>query len=273
MNRASVIGIILGIAAVAGGSYLESGRLSSILQPTAALIVFGGTLGATLLSFPLSDVLKAGHALRQVFLDDRADPRGLIDDLVRYAGIARRSGLIALDGEIRKIEDPFFRKSMTLALDHMNPKMLRETMEQDNITSEMERRRLARVYETAGGFAPTIGIIGAVLGLIHVMENLAEPARLGSGIAVAFVATIYGVGSANLILLPIAKKLINRMNQDLAVREMIVEGVIGIQAGMNPHYLRERLGVFLEEREEPRTVAAEARAHRKKERVAGTTYL
>jgi chemotaxis protein MotA len=131
----------------------------------------------------------------------------------------------------------------------MNPKMLRETLEREIATYEDEKRRVAKVFETAGGFAPTVGILGAVLGLIHVMENLTDPSKLGAGIAVAFVATIYGVGSANLILLPLAKKLTNRLNEELCRKELIVEGVLGIQSGVNPYYLEQKLNSFVEGRD------------------------
>jgi chemotaxis protein MotA len=247
MERASIIGLILGIAAIVGGNLLEGGRIESILQPTAALNVFGGTAGATFLSFPFRDILKAIGALRSVVWVDRSDPAKIIADIIRHSTIARRGGFIALEAEIPKMDDPYLKKALKLAVDGMLPKLLIETMEQDSITFEDERRRIAKVFETAGGFAPTIGILGAVLGLIHVMENLSDPAKLGAGIAVAFVATIYGVGSANLILLPISRKLVNQLNRELAVRAMILEGVVGIQSGLNPHYLEEKLKVFVEE--------------------------
>jgi chemotaxis protein MotA len=249
MDRASVIGLLLGVAAVVFGNVFDGGKIESILQLTAAFIVFGGTLGATLLSAPLNDVLKAFAALNDVLFSKRNPPDEIIKEIIRFSRIARKNGLIALEPSIKKIGDHFFRKAVSLAVDGMSPKVLKETMEQQNTTYEEERRRVAKVFETAGGFAPTIGIIGAVLGLIHVMENLSDPSKLGSGIAVAFVATIYGVGSANLILLPISKKLITRLNIELSVREMILEGVIGILSGLNPHYLEERLMVFIEERE------------------------
>ena len=247
MDRASNIGLLLGIGANMGGNLLEGGKIASILQPTAALIVFGGTAGATFLSFPFSDILKAAGSLRLIFTTDRSDPSALIAEIIRYSSIARRNGFIAIEPEISKLTDPFFRRALKLAIDGMLPKLLIETMEQDSATFEDESRRIAKVFETAGGFAPTIGILGAVLGLIHVMENLSDPAQLGAGIAVAFVATIYGVGSANLILLPIARKLTNRLNRELAVRAMVLEGVVGIQSGLNPHYLEEKLKVFVEE--------------------------
>ncbi|MFN3480714.1 MAG: flagellar motor protein [Thermodesulfovibrionales bacterium] len=245
MDRASLIGMILGISAVVLGNVLEGGKIRSLLQPTAAVIVFGGTFGATLLSAPPNVILRALLALREVFSGQKDEREILIKDIVRFATVARRNGLIALESEIERIENQYFKRALRLAVDGMSPKMLRETMEQDNISFEEGRRRIAKVYETAGGFAPTIGILGAVLGLIHVMENLSDPSKLGAGIAVAFVATIYGVGSANLIFLPISKKLINRANEELRTREMILEGVSGIQTGINPHYLEERLRVYI----------------------------
>ena len=247
MERASIIGLILGITAIVGGNLLEGGRVESIFQPTAALIVFGGTVGATFLSFPFRDILKAVSSIRSVIRPDRSDPTKIIADIIRFSAIARKGGFIALETEIAKLDASYLKKALALAVDGMLPKLLIETMEQDNITFEEERRRIAKVFETAGGFAPTIGILGAVLGLIHVMENLSDPAKLGAGIAVAFVATIYGVGSANLVLLPVARKLVNQLNRELAVRAMILEGVVGIQSGLNPHYLEEKLKVFVEE--------------------------
>jgi chemotaxis protein MotA len=246
MDRASIIGLILAITAVVGGNLIEGGRIETILQPTAALVVIGGTIGATLLSFPFRDVAKAVSSLRRVFFHRDIDPEAIIRDVIRYAIIARKNGLIVLDPEIAKMSYPFLAKALKLAVDGTSPNILREIMDQENATYEEEHRRIARVYETAGGFAPTIGIVGAVLGLIHVMENLSDPSKLGAGIAVAFVATIYGVGSANLFILPIAKKLVHALNRELALREMMIEAILGIQAGINPHYLEERLRVFVE---------------------------
>jgi chemotaxis protein MotA len=247
MDRASIIGILLGAAAIVGGNLLEGGKLDSIVQPTAALIVFGGTAGATLLSYPIRDIAKAVAALRYVLFHKPTDSGELVEEIIRLSGKARKSGFIVVEQEIRNLEHPYFRRALSLAVAGMLPKLLVETMEQDAMTFEDQNRRIARVYETAGGFAPTIGILGAVLGLIHVMENLSDPSKLGAGIAVAFVATIYGVGSANLILLPISRKLQNRLQHELALRAMILEGVAGIQSGINPRYLEARLKTFIEE--------------------------
>ncbi len=245
MDRASIIGILLGLSAVVLGNVLEGGKIRSLLQPTAAIIVFGGTIGATLLSTPPSVILRALLAIKEVFTGRRDERERLIKEIVRFATISRKNGLIALESEIEGIDNQYLRNAVRLAIDGMSPKMLRETMEQENIAFEEQGKRVAKVYETAGGFAPTIGILGAVLGLIHVMENLSDPSKLGAGIAVAFVATIYGVGSANLIFLPISKKLMNRVNEELFTRGMILEGVSGIQTGIHPHYLEERLRVYL----------------------------
>lgn len=247
IDRGSVFGILLGIAAVVSANFIEGGTTDSLFQLTAALIVFGGTFGATLLSFPMKDIMLAGASLREVFFVKEIDADSIISDIITCSYIARRNGMIALESELERINDPFLRKSLRLAIDGMNPKLLRETMEQENLTYEENKKRIAKVFETAGGFAPTIGIIGAVMGLIKVMENLSDPSKLGAGIAVAFVATIYGVGSANLIFLPISKRLINKIQKEIFLRDMILEGVILIQSGINPHYIEEKLRSFLEE--------------------------
>ena len=248
MDRSSFIGIFMGIAAIAAGNMLEGGAIGSILQGTAAIIVFGGTAGATLLSFPFADVSRAVFSLRDVFFGGRPDSEQVIRRIVDFSVIGRRNGLVALESELEFVNDSFLHRAIRLAVDGMNQKMLRETLEQEITTYEDERRREAKVWETAGGFAPTIGILGAVMGLIHVMENLTDPSKLGAGIAVAFVATVYGVGSANLVLLPLSKKLHRRIDEELSRRELVLEGVVGIQSGVNPYYLEQRLRSFVEER-------------------------
>ena len=247
MNKASVIGIFLGIAAILGGNLLEGGRLSSIVQGSAALIVFGGTIGAVFLSFSLKDIMMSAQMLRGVFIEERLlpDDHSIISDMVDFAAKARQKGILSLDSEMNNIGYGFFRRALRLVIDGIDPKVLLSSLEQDNRTFEEERGRAAKVFEAAGGYAPTIGIIGAVLGLIHVMENLSDPAKLGSGIAVAFVATVYGVASANLLFLPIAKKMINNIKHEIFLREMIIDGVLNIQAGRSPYYLREHLSSYL----------------------------
>ena len=247
MEKASLIGIMLGVSALVGGTLLEGGSITFILQPAAALIVFGGTLGATLLSFKLQDVLFALGSLKDVFFKNEAPAyTACIDQIISLAHLSRKKGLVAIEPHLVEINDPFFRKTLSLAIDGISPRLLRETLEEENATFEDTRLRQSRVFETAGGFAPTIGIIGAVIGLIQVMQNLSDPAKLGQGIAVAFVATVYGVGVANLLLLPISKKLKNNLMKEIKFRAMIVEAVIGIQSGINPHYLRDKLLAFIE---------------------------
>ena len=203
----SLIGLPLALAAIVGGHVLEDGSIGSLFQGAAALIVFGGTMGAVLLSHPLRDVQEAGRSLRHVFVDDMQPASQVLDAIGRLAVKARKDGILSLEDEIDGLADPFLRRGLRLAVDGTNPTTLRGMLEAENDGREEFEQAPARVYEAAGGYAPTVGILGAVLGLIHVMENLSDPSRLGAGIAVAFVATVYGVGSANLLLLPIAAKL------------------------------------------------------------------
>jgi chemotaxis protein MotA len=230
----SLIGLPLGVAMIVGGHVLEGGKLGSLLQGAAALIVFGGTLGAVLLSHPMPDVREAWRSLRYVFVDDLPSSSHLLDAIGRLAIKARKDGILSLEDELDSLADPFMRRGLRLAVDGTNPTALRNMLEAENDGREEYETAPARVYEAAGGYAPTVGILGAVLGLIHVMENLSDPGKLGAGIAVAFVATVYGVGSANLILLPIAAKLRGRALRRARRREVILEGVLAIQEGQNP---------------------------------------
>lgn len=246
MNSASMLGILLGLVAVFGGSVLEGGSIDSIVQGSAALIVFGGTLGATFLSFSIHDIKLALHMAKEVFIEKRLLPENnvIVRDIVNMAGKARRDGILSLDNDMKNINYLFFRRGLRLVIDGLEPKVIQDTLEQDIRTFEEERGRAAKVFEAAGGYAPTIGIIGAVLGLIHVMENLSDPTRLGAGIAIAFVATVYGVASANLLFLPIAKKMMNNVKNEIFLREMIIDGILGIQSGRSPFVLREHLSSF-----------------------------
>lgn len=241
LDVTSVLGVPIAVGLILVGQALEGGALRSLLQAAAALIVFGGTLGAVLISFSLSDVRRAAASLKSVFFEDAAPPDATINAILRYARVARKDGILALEDEAAEAKDPLLRKGMMLAVDGLNPKTLREMLEVDLDAGEDRDLVPARVFEAAGGFAPTVGILGAVLGLIHVMENLSDPSKLGSGIAVAFVATIYGVGGANLILLPIANKLRLRAAQATRRRILILEGVLAIQDGLNPRLIDQKL--------------------------------
>jgi chemotaxis protein MotA len=247
MDKASIGGVFLAVAGIIAGLLIEGGNLGQILQPTAALIVFGGTLGAVLLQFPLTTVVAAFRSLAHVFAAPRKQNDQLIRLLVSFANKARRNGVVSLDADLKTIQDPFLRQSLMLAVDGTEPSDLRKIM-RVSLDSTMEREeRLPMVFESAGGFSPTIGILGAVLGLIQVMQHLDNMQEVGRGIAVAFVATIYGVGIANLFFLPFAGKMRIRIHDGQQRREMMLEGVISILEGMNPRMLEVKLAGFLDD--------------------------
>jgi len=244
MDKGSISGLFVAIAGIIAGMLIEGGNLSQILQPTAALIVFGGTLGAVLLQFPLATVMTAFRNMAQVFVT----PRKLNDELARllvgFANKARRNGVVSLDADLQEIKDPFLKQSLMLAVDGTEPADLRKIMRlRLDCLSEREER-LPAVFESAGGFSPTIGILGAVLGLIQVMQHLDNIQEVGRGIAVAFVATVYGVGIANLFFLPFAGKMRIHLREEYERREMMLEGVISILEGMNPRMLEIKLAGF-----------------------------
>jgi chemotaxis protein MotA len=244
MDKASIAGVLLAVAGIVAGLLLEGGNLGQILQPTAALIVFGGTLGAVLLQFPLTTVIAAFRNLGHVFSAPRRQNDELIGLLLSFANKARRQGVVSLDADLQAIQDPFLKRSLMLAVDGTEPSDLRKIM-RVSLDSTMEREeRLPMVFESAGGFSPTIGILGAVLGLIQVMQHLDNMQAVGRGIAVAFVATIYGVGLANLFFLPFAGKMRIRIHEGQQRREMMLEGVISILEGMNPRMLEVKLAGF-----------------------------
>jgi len=237
----SVTGVPIGIGLVLLGLTIEGGSVQAIMQPTAALIVFGGTLGAVLLSFSMIDVKRAFFALRTLFLWNGEPPAVTITTLMHYATMARSTGILSLEDELPKVVDPFLRKALALVVDGADPQAMREMLETENHSRGEYDEIPAQVYESAGGYAPTVGILGAVLGLIQVMQHLSDPAKLGTGIAVAFVSTIYGVGSANLLLLPAATKLKMKARHEAKRRELMLEGVLAIQQGLYPQIIREKL--------------------------------
>jgi chemotaxis protein MotA len=250
MDKSSFAGLILGVGGIVAGLLLEGGKLSQVLQPTAAIIVFGGTLGAVLLQYPLPVVASAFRRLIQVFVEPDLESQQTIRQLVVFANKARRNGMVSLDSELEAIRDPFLKKSLMLAVDGTEPQELRKMMQMEIDNQAEYEENIPKVFESAGGFAPTIGIIGAVLGLIQVMQHLDNINEVGKGIAVAFVATVYGVGSANLFFLPSSGKLRMRIRDEQIMREMTVEGVISILEGMNPRMLETKLVGFL--RDPPR---------------------
>jgi len=245
VDKSTVIGILVGVGGILAGLLLEGGTLNQVVQPTAAMIVFGGTLGAVLIQFPLPVILSAAQRLKDVFAEPRRQPSATISVLVGYANKARKQGIVSLDAELSQVEDAFMKKSLMLAVDGTEPRELREIMELELDCIAEHDEEIPKVFESAGGFSPTIGIIGAVLGLIQVMQHLDNIDEVGRGIAVAFVATIYGVGAANLLFLPCAGKLKARIKEEQAIRQMTLEGVVSILEGINPRMLQTKLGGFL----------------------------
>ena len=244
MDFATIIGMLLAFGAIIGGQALEGGHLGSILQFTAFVIVIGGTLGAICVQNPLSVIIKAAGALSLALFGPHIDNKGNIRLIIDLANVSRKQGLLALEGKLKDINDPFMRKGIQLIVDGTDPKAVHEILEIEVEHQEEQGIMAAKVWEAAGGYAPTIGILGAVLGLIHVMENLADPTKLGSGIAVAFVATIYGVGAANIFFLPAANKLRARLQHALEAKELLLEGVISIVEGMHPKLIRSKLEAY-----------------------------
>jgi chemotaxis protein MotA len=245
IDIATAAGLIVAAVGILGGLVLEGGKIQDVQQITAALIVVGGTLGAVMITTPARTLLRALRALPRVLVEP-ADPRPeALGVIINLAGKARRSGVISLDSELETISDPFLHKALMLAVDGTDAKELRSMMNLEIAREEGEGDSIAHVLESAGGYAPTIGIIGAVLGLIQVMKHLGNIEEVGQGIAVAFVATIYGVGLANLILLPGAAKLRASFAEQTRSREMILEGIISILEGMNPRLIRLKLEAFL----------------------------
>lgn len=246
VDKATIAGLVVSFGGITAGLLLEGGKLSQVVQPTAAMIVLGGMTGAVLLQFPLRVVFRAITSLKEVFFEPSANGSEEIARMVRLAQKARRDGLISLDSELPQITDPFLHRALMLAVDGTDTNELRAIMQHEVDASEEAEDLLPKVYEAAGGFAPTVGIIGAVLGLIQVMQHLDKMEEVGRGIAVAFVATIYGVGFANLIALPIAGKMRQRMRGHQIMREMMLEGVIAIMEGSNPRMLEARLAGFMQ---------------------------
>lgn len=244
MDLATLIGLGLGFGAIFGGAFLEGLHLSALIQPTAALIVLGGTFGASFVCFPLPSIIKAFKDVKSAFLPPKVDHDAVVKDIINYATKARRNGLISLEQEAQSAKDTFVKKGISLVVDGIDPQKLRETLEAEIMAYEDHTKHSVEFFEAAGGFAPTIGIIGAVLGLIHVMSNLSDTSKLGAGIAVAFVATIYGLMTANIICLPIGTKLKIRMKEEVLRRVMILEGLIAIQNGENPHFIEQKLKAF-----------------------------
>lgn len=245
MDIISIVGILLGLTAILVGQFLEGGHIGSLLQLTAFLIVIGGTLGAVMLQSSHKVFLDGLSMLKWVIQPPRVASRETLDTILDWSQKARRGGLLALEPFIEQQADLFQRRGLQMLVDGAEPEILRETLELDLQAFEQHRLEAAKVWMAAGGYSPTIGILGAVLGLIHVMENLSDPSKLGSGIAVAFVATIYGVGGANLFFLPVAGKLRYWVGRQVADKELFIQGLVAIANGENPRIIEAKLQGYL----------------------------
>lgn len=248
MDFLSIIGVLIGFAAIIGGNLLGGGDIGALMNFHAFIIVMGGTLGATLLQFPPKVFMRSLHILIWIFKPQKLQLKLQIDKIVRWSTLARKEGLLGLEAIIDSEKDGFAKKGLQLLVDGNEPEVIRDCLEVELTTKEHLDMQAARVFEAMGGYSPTIGIIGAVIGLIHVMQNLAKPELLGNGIATAFVATIYGVGLANLLFIPIANKLKTQIFHASQAREMVIDGISSIAEGENPRNIELKLSGFLPEK-------------------------
>ncbi|MDO9282588.1 MAG: flagellar motor protein [Methylotenera sp.] len=245
MDWGSVAGIIIALAGILLGQAAEGGHISSLMQPAALMIVLMGTFGAVLLQTNPKTFIAGLLMIRQIFRLPVDDRKALAVRTIGWSTYARKEGIFMLESHLRRETDPFVIKGLRLMIDGTPPEKIREIMAIDMYFHEMHLRNAAKIWDAAGGYAPTVGILGAVLGLIHVMENLSDPSKLGGGIAVAFVATIYGVGLANLVFLPIAGKLKAHIQNDMKRREMLLNAWVSIANGDHPRIVEERLEAYL----------------------------
>ena len=245
MDFLTIVGAVLAIGAIIGGNMLEGGHIGSLLQMTAAVIVLGGTVGAVMVQTPLPVFLRSLKMIVWTVFPPKIAQNDAIEKIVNWSNIARKEGLLGLEPLTESEPEPFSRKGLQLLVDGSEPDTIRSILEVELDSQEHMDTQAAKVYEGMGGYSPTIGIIGAVMGLIHVMNNLADPSKLGSGIAVAFVATIYGVGAANIFFLPLGNKLKSYIHKQSKFREMVIEGIIAIAEGENPRNIETRLKGYM----------------------------
>ncbi|MCC6445218.1 MAG: flagellar motor protein [Armatimonadetes bacterium] len=245
MDLATIVGMILAWGALLGSMIMEGGDPAGLINIPAAILVFGGTLGATMMCFPLQQIVGIPMIMKHAFIGKHVDPGEIIGLLVSFAEKARREGLLVLEEEARGIQDEFLQKGINLAIDGTDPEVVREILQTDIAFLEERHKMGESVFSTAGGFGPTLGVIGTVMGLVHMLHNLSDPGSMGPAIAGAFIATLYGVSSANLIFLPLGKKLHHRSADEILIREMMVEGILSIQSGDNPRIVADKLKAFL----------------------------
>jgi chemotaxis protein MotA len=245
MDRLSILGLLLALSGILGGAILEGGSVAILLQGASLLIVLGGTLGAVMLQSPLKTFATGISMGRWAFSTPKISQQKMVYQLSAWSNLVRRDGVLKLEDQIDAMQDPFMRKGLQLLVDGTGAEKIRNVLEVDLHTYEQHHFQSARIWESAAGYAPTIGIMGAVLGLVHVMQNLTDPSKLGAGIAIAFISTLYGVGLANLVFLPIAGKLKLIILQQVSVREMFIDGVMMIANGENTRYLESKLQGYI----------------------------
>lgn len=245
MDRSSIVGIFLIVIGILGGQYLEDGNILSLVQPAAFFIVVIGTIGAVALQSSANDFISAIKMFKWIFVPPSQDRGVLLNDLVAWSLLARKEGILKLEDVIDDTANHYIKNGLRLLVDGAPVDQLQDVLLNNIEILETRRKKAVKVWESAGGFAPTIGILGAVLGLIHVMENLGEPAKLGSGIAVAFVATVYGVGLANLLFIPVANKLKNLVSIEMETYEMLSVAFTSIANNENPRLLVERCNAYI----------------------------
>jgi chemotaxis protein MotA len=243
---ATIGGLILAFGGIVGGLMMEKGSVQDVAQVSSALIVLGGTVGAVMITTPLNVLIRAARKFGTVFFGKTESPGAVIEEIIEYATQARKEGIVSLESKVATIADPFLNKALSLAVDGIESARIRDIMELEIQLFEEQIDAESKVFEAAGGYAPTIGIIGAVLGLIQVMKHLADIEEVGRGIAAAFVATIYGVAVANIVFLPAASKLKARGREAIQIRELMLEGVLSIAEGVNQKLIRLKLEAYLE---------------------------
>ncbi|MGS0763338.1 flagellar motor protein [Syntrophomonas curvata] len=245
MDIATLIGLLLGFGGLLGGFFLEGGTMRMLLVETAALIVFGGTFGAVILSFTMEEIKTVPYFLKVIFADKKIDYLTVLDSLVETADKARREGLLSLESQLGEIGNPFLARGLQLVIDGTDPELTRNMLEMEIEAYEKKEKVGFEIFMAAGGFAPTMGIIGTVMGLVHVLSSISEPDKLSGAIAVAFLATLYGVASANVLWIPFANKIKGKSEKEVLLMELVLEGILSIQAGENPRVIREKLMTFL----------------------------
>jgi chemotaxis protein MotA len=251
MKVSSLIGVIAGGLFIAMGATIEGSNVAAIINVPAMLIVLGGTLGASIGGANFDAIKGIPKVYKKAFLPDPLDLPGRVAELVGYAEKARRDGLLALDEQLASVSDPYTRKGLQLVVDGTDPELVAEVLDAEN--AAMRKRHAAGVqpFDKAGGYAPTMGIIGTVFGLVHVLTNLSQPETLGPMISSAFIATLLGVASANVVYLPVSARLKGLSAEELHFREMTLEGILAIQAGENPRFVSEKLMAYVPPNQRP----------------------